>query len=79
MQGPTSFLDCFGRHRPLHSTAGVYHTANIPRNEQSREEAHLFTPSDETAALEDYTYMRACAGIVCWPDTLAADVSATRR
>ena len=42
VQGPTSFLDCFGRHRPLHSTAGVYRTANTPRNEQSREEAHLY-------------------------------------
>jgi hypothetical protein len=61
MQGPAGFLNCFGRHRPLHSTSGVYRTANTPRNEQSREEAHLLPPGNETAALEDYSETHACA------------------
>jgi hypothetical protein len=72
VQGSTGFLDCFGRHSPLHSTAGVYGTANTPRYEQSREEAHLYLQATKPAALEDYSYTHACAGMACWPDTLTA-------
>jgi hypothetical protein len=75
VQGPPGFLYCFGRHRPLYSTAGVHCTANTPRNEQSREEAHLLPLGDETAALEDYSYTHACTAIVRWPDTLNSGVS----
>jgi len=43
------------------------------RGTNSLEKKPIFYPqATKPAALEDYSYTHACAGMVCWPDMLAA-------